>query len=157
MATNLQRQLSARIEESNLTINALEKKAGLKRSAVRNIVNGLSTKPRVENLRAIAHTLGCTIDELVSPEEHNPFTNFIPITKPDKPKPKPVYRWDSKLFRKAAIAVCDILDQNKNDLTFDSASKIVNEVYRFSLSKNDKDADKDFAKWLIEKTINNRW
>ena len=45
------------MEAMRLSIYALEKKAGLKRSAARNILQGFSKKPSAEALKAIAGVL----------------------------------------------------------------------------------------------------
>ena len=65
MSSYLQSQIQTRMEAKKLSIYALEKKAGLKRSAARNILQGFSKKPSAEALKAIANVLECTVDDLV--------------------------------------------------------------------------------------------
>ena len=61
----LQTRLRKKIDEAGVSPHALEKQAGLKRSAVQNILYGKSKKPSAEILGAITKILGCSINDLL--------------------------------------------------------------------------------------------
>lgn len=66
---SIQENLQTRMEDKDLSPHELERKAGLKESAVRNILSGRSSNPGIESLTAIADTLDCSIDDLVGKTE----------------------------------------------------------------------------------------
>lgn len=64
MNTSVAKQISVRMKAKNLSILMLEREAGLKNHAVRNILRGKSKRPSADILQAIADVLGCTVKEL---------------------------------------------------------------------------------------------
>src|SRR5438445_761981 len=61
----LQQRLKEKMTAIRISAHALEKQAGLKPSAVQNILHGRSKKPSAEILFAVAKILGCPVDELI--------------------------------------------------------------------------------------------
>jgi transcriptional regulator with XRE-family HTH domain len=142
MSSHLQEQIRTRMEAQDLTIYALEKKAGIKRSAARNILQGLSKKPGGEVLLAIAKALDCRIEDLLG-EDHEKAT----ITKTSTPKAN--YQWNEKLCLDSVKAVAKQLGDR--ELNFEQVLAIIKEVYRYSIKKNSDKADIDFVNWLVNK------
>jgi len=66
---NLKQKIREKLNEQNLSVAALEKKAGLKMSAVRNILRGQTRKPSAYTLKKISDALNCKIDDLLV-EDH---------------------------------------------------------------------------------------
>lgn len=60
----LQSNLNKIIKERNLQIVDLERKAGLKKNSVYNIVKGISKNPSVQSVQAIAEALGMSTEKL---------------------------------------------------------------------------------------------
>lgn len=69
MRTQVAQQISARMKAKNISIMTLEKMAGLKVHAVRNIIRGNSKHPSGEILQAVSDVLGCTVKDLLTKQE----------------------------------------------------------------------------------------
>jgi len=63
--TNLERMRRA----AGLTQQELERRSGVKQGLISLIERGLTKNPRVDTAAKLARALGCTIDELISPED----------------------------------------------------------------------------------------
>lgn len=140
MATNLQKQLQTRLEAKNLSINALEKQAGLRRSAVRNIILGFSKKPSAEVLSSIASILECSVDDLIGRSASTP-NKFTPTTG--------THPWNEKLFIDAIKATSKALHDKQLDLKLEQVLAMATETYKYSLGKKSEHIDKDFINWLV--------
>lgn len=85
MGTHIAKQIELRMKAQNISISILEKKAGVRPHAVRNILTGKSKSPSAVNLQAIADALGCTVKDLLeTPEalqEDNCFESLDEILK----------------------------------------------------------------------------
>jgi transcriptional regulator with XRE-family HTH domain len=145
MITHLQKQIKARIEAKNLSINALEKKAGLKRSAARNIIQGLSKKPSAEVLKSLAQVLECTVDDLLGENRSN-MPNSHKITAPSGQTP-----FNEKLFSESVKIVTKLFQAKGQEFTLEQVMYYAAETYKYSLTKESDKVDKDFAKWLVER------
>lgn len=139
MATALQIRLKHLMQEKNLRTSDLEKLAGLKMSAVRNIMLGKTKHPKAETLQAIVDVLGCTIADLLGKE-----------TQKEDAHPSPKVGCP-QLLLEAAQSLVSLLEQEKSELTLDQACLIIKETYAYSAQNNSKKADHQFAKWLFSK------
>src|SRR5580704_11655886 len=116
MASYLQEQIQTRMDAKKLSIYALEKKAGLKRSAARNILQGFSKKPSAEALKAIASVLDCTVDDLVGPvNESYSTSSIVKVTVPSKGS----HKWNEKLCADVMKLISKNLTDKKLDLKFE--------------------------------------
>ncbi len=88
---NLQKQLQMRIADNNLNARELERRAGLKMSAVRNILSGSSKNPGIEVIVAIARILNCSTDELLGFNQEK--------SKSEETKQKKIKLWDYALYK----------------------------------------------------------
>ena len=57
--------IQTRLEEQKLSVSEFERLAGLKRSALSNILSGKSKNPTLEVVISIANRLKCSIEELL--------------------------------------------------------------------------------------------
>ncbi len=144
---HLKQQIKTRMESKNLTASSVEKKSGLKVSAVRNILAGKSTNPGIETLVAIAEILECSADDLLGIESKNPFSS---PTKGHTKKATESHAWNSDLYKDALQVVDKLLAERNISLNVEQVLNIIKEVYLYSISGNDFKADKKFAKWVIE-------
>ena len=149
MSAYLQQQIRDRMEERNLSIYALEKKAGLNRSAVRNILQGFSKNPSVEILSAIALALDCTLNELVDPGKVVKTSERI--TARTSAKNKESVMWNESLYLDTAKVISKIAEEKGLSLNLDQINTFILEGYKYSIDKNSKSADKDFCKWLMRR------
>ena len=146
MHAYLQEQIRNRMTSKQLSIHALERKAGLKRSAVRNILQGLSKKPSAETLLSIAEALECSINDLVGPDYGGHLINaYI------KTQNKNTYPWNEQLYSEAVKMTSKCIQERTLELKLDQVVNLVNETYKYSLNKNSEKIDKDFTKWLVGK------
>lgn len=148
MSSYLQTQIQNRLEAKNLNIHSLEKKAGLKRSAARNIMQGFSKKPSADILKAIADVLECSLDDLVGPTNAN-ISNLAKTTF----LPKTSHSWNEKLYINVIKTISKILNDRKIEWSFEQIIALANESYKYSKSKKQDKIDQDFINWLVSRSI----
>lgn len=146
MTTPLANQILIRMRAKNLTIPLLEKKAGLTNHAVRNIVRGRSLKPNAETLNAIAHALGCTVEDLLEKKE-------IPQTKglsePKKEITNTPYDYPD-LLRETTDFVITFLQENEHDLSLEQVLNCVKLIYEGSIENDPvRINEQDAEFWMI--------
>ena len=133
----LSARLKKKMEEKNITAHALEKKAGLKTSAVHNILYGRSKNPSLNLVQTIAEALDCTLSELLG---NNESLNLNPDIK-----------WDCDLYVGCLQTVSQLLKWKKMTFSRQKILECVDEVYLYSLKSDRKTADEHFAEWFIVK------
>ena len=139
---NLQGQIETRMHERNLNARELERRAGLKISAVRNILSGQSKNPGIEVITAMAKILNCSTDELLG-IEHNK-------EKSEAPKPKVIDLWDYNLYENCLKETQNYLQSKDLKPQGEQILFFVREAYIYSLEGKDKKADLRFIKWIID-------
>lgn len=136
----LQSQLRNRMQDQGISAHALEKRAGLKPSAVQNILQGKSKRPTALLLQAISRELNCSIQDLLGEGEG---VSFIA-------KEKIFHEWNSKLYVEAIQIVEELLLQKKIEATKGTVLKYSEEIYRYSIESQLGQLDRYFANWLID-------
>jgi transcriptional regulator with XRE-family HTH domain len=149
MSAILQKQIQRKLDEKNLTVNALEKMAGLKRSAARNILDGYSKKPSAETLKSIADVLGCSVEDLMVPED----ARLASMPAQSNVASKITHSWNEKLYVDSIKAISKKLADKKLDLKFEQVTQLAGEVYKYSLAKKTEKIDQDFINWLVNKNF----
>lgn len=151
---SLSKKIKERIHEKGLSTHALEKRAGLKPSAVQNILYGRSKNPSITIIQAIAHALGCKITDLIEDDmaassltkkENASFPSFQREEREAKD-------WDQNLYLQCFQEVNTLLEQERLVLSREKILEIVEEIYTYSQGNRMSMPDKYFSKWLIEKT-----
>ena len=136
IAQNLKRIM----EEKRVSINALERRAGVKPSAVQNIVYGRSKSPGINTIRAIAQALECSIAELIGSE-----------ASPSIENPSITRQWDIDLYVASLNTVFNLSKDRNSTLSSNDLFFCTEEIYRYSLAADKKQPDQDFAKWILDK------
>lgn len=150
----LGQKIKEKISEVGISVHALEKKAGLKQSAVQNILYGKSQKPSLHIMQAIAQALNCSVLELLEEE-----TEINPSPGEYSSPPKTPLRgnneiWNSDLYVDV-ISMVNVLSKKMSlSLSKEKMLNCAEEVYAYSLKNNKNKPDKHFAEWLVEKTSN---
>lgn len=144
MTSILQYQLKTRLADKNLTVSALEKRAGLGTNSVRKILIGTSKDPGIRVLRAIANVLGCSVSELLG-EKQEPFSPLSSFHQ------KKSYVWDLTLYLQASKIVDGFIKRKELTLPALRVTEIIWEVYTFSFSKDTPAIDLNFCEWLFNK------
>lgn len=138
MGNPLQENLRWHLTQKKLSAHSLEKKAGLKPSAVQNILQGKSKRPAASLLQAIASEIGCTIEDLLedeSPQAH--------------PQNAPTKDWNLKLYANALHTVQALLEKKGLILSKEETLKCVDEIYLYSIKSSEEIVDERFADWLV--------
>jgi len=138
-------KLRRKMLEAGFSAHALEKKAGLKRSAVQNILYGKSKKPGAEILHAITTVLGCSMNELL--EQH---PTYLETNKPLQSSEQP-HSLDMALYAKVVQVANEILKINNIVPNKQDALNYINEMYHYSVQAKQEDVDRNFAEWLYQK------
>lgn len=141
MATFLQTRLKQLMQEKSLTTSDLEKLAGLKISAVRNILLGRTKRPKAETLQAIVEVLGCTIGELLG-KELPPAQETIPDSLPLEHR---------GLLLEATQSLINLLEKEGKSITLDQAWLVIKETYTYAVQQDPKVIEERFVKWLLSK------
>jgi transcriptional regulator with XRE-family HTH domain len=147
--SNLQLKLKTYLQDQNLSVAELERRAGLKTSAVKNILSGQSKKPSGEMLLSISRVFGCTITDLLGePEETSP---SLVSSKVNECMSQNVA--DLQFFSKATNIVSDLIEHNYKEktITLGNLVNIIWEVYNYSMKNTYPKVDAKFAEWFIER------
>lgn len=139
---NLQDQIETRMYEKNLNARELERRAGLKISAVRNILSGQSKNPGIEVIAAMAKILNCSTDELLGIEYKK--------DRSEAPKPKVIDAWDYDLYENCLKETQNYLQSKNLKPQGEQILFFIREAYTYSLEGQDKKADLRFIKWIID-------
>lgn len=140
-------QIKAKMLQRGISAHALEKRAGLRPSAVHNILYGRSRNPSITIIQAIAQALECKVSDLIDEE--------VPSQKSDTRSSDefPVPSWEPEIYLKSFETVNSILKNKKINLSKEKALEIVDEVYLYALKGKKQTPDSLFAEWIIEKYI----
>jgi transcriptional regulator with XRE-family HTH domain len=125
----------------------LEKKAGLKMSAVRNILTGKSNNPGIEVLSAIARLLGCSVDELTGETKSQSYISTIA----DLNKTKLTHTWNIELYQDCLNAIQHQIQIKNFKPTMEQILFFVKEAYIY-YGKIFKDEMKEFQRILSQQT-----
>lgn len=139
---NLQEQIENRMQDKNLNARELERRAGLKISAVRNILSGQSKNPGIEVIAAISKLLDCSTDELLGISYEK--------SKSEAPKQKVINVWDYNLYENCLKEVHSYLESKNLKTQAEQILFFIREAYIYSLEGKDKKADLRFIKWIID-------
>lgn len=157
MKNILNERLKQKMDESGLSVHALEKKAGLKRSAIQNILHGRSKKPSAEILFAISKVFGCSMRELL--DKNSPSVRYhgstprLPATPSVTPSPHNELPIDIELYVKAAKTAEKVFKQYSTRYNETAALTYILEIYQYSSKNHHENIDSCFAEWLFKKTF----
>jgi transcriptional regulator with XRE-family HTH domain len=150
--------VAARIKEKlvqkGISAHALEKKAGLRASAVHNILYGRSKNPSVTIIQAIAQALECSVTDLIDQNvsdheevsqhqgQRNAFQDYCGNAE-----------WSPELYLHCFTTVNHLLKKKRAELSKEKFFGVVEEVYLYSARDGNYEADKRFSEWIISKSI----
>ncbi|MBT4963273.1 MAG: helix-turn-helix transcriptional regulator [Francisellaceae bacterium] len=129
-------KISNYLHKNKISVSEFERKAGLKQSAVRNILYGKSKSPTIDTIQVIANELGLTVDMLLSKNSDN--DDFISNDIVDM---KIMKDTASKLFSELLSSGAEI------DLT--EIFTLLKESYCYSMKKGKVDGD--FIEWMLNR------
>ncbi len=146
MTSIVAQKIKTKMTEQRFTVASLEREAGLKIHAVRNILLGKSKNPSADTLKAISNVLGCTVDDLLNSENE---TNQTLGSR----NHAAVEVQNSKLFRDVVDAVWEVFEEHQKTPTYKDLSFMILEVYQYSVENNSEKIDKSFMSWLYSRNF----
>ena len=151
--TAISRHIKEKMVEKGLSAHALEKLAGLKLSAVQNIIYGRSKNPSVNILIPIAQALGCTVSDLLEEDREIAAAPKEEATAKAVATATPSHNtlWNADLYIATFQIINALSKEKKITLSKDKMFSSVDETYAYSLKNKKNRPDKHFAEWLLEK------
>ena len=147
--SHLQNYIRKKLEEKNMSINALERVAGLKANAVHNILKGASRNPKKETLAAIASTFECSVKDLTEGvDETEIISSSNTQTKTSLETNPP---WDPSLYLKIIETLTTLLSDKAILPPTKKIHSLIWEIYLYSLSHEDRKVDPRFVEWFVNK------
>ncbi|MBS0184773.1 MAG: helix-turn-helix transcriptional regulator [Proteobacteria bacterium] len=147
--SHLQNYIRKKLEEKNMSINALERVAGLKTNAVHNILKGASKNPKKETLLAIATTFECSVKDLT--EGIDETEGLTSSSSQDKTSQEANPTWDPDLYAKIIEILTPILAKRTTLPLTKKIHSLIWEIYLYSFFHEEKKVDPRFVEWLINK------
>ncbi len=156
MSSAVQKNIFERMRARKLTITALEKKAGLKPQAVRNILHGHIKKPAADTLQAIAKALDCTIIDIM---EMSPSTTEALIHQDDEKTAEQSTKEEilivyPKIIAESSQLVSKYLEDHNYNAALNHYFEIIKQIYLYTTKKENKEIDPAFVEWLLENQFN---
>ena len=144
----------------SISVNELERRAGVKPYSIRNILHGKSSKPSAEIVFAIAKEIGCSVEELLS-------SNFIEGKKQNNPSTLEcdnlsveeilrIYRhctFDKELYASIEDIVNQYINTNSLIISFWKYIAGVSEIYQYCYENNTKLLDSRYANWWLKRNF----
>jgi len=151
--TSIAEIIKEKMHEQGLSAHALEKRAGLKNSAVQNILYGRSKNPSIKILTAISQVLNCNISQLIGDESIGNLDedNQMRGSQSSKLTVNEDRPWHADLYISSFNLVSSLFRKNNTSFTKNKLLTIIDEVYLYSYKQNLNEPDKNFAEWLVSK------
>lgn len=137
----LQKNLEKIIKERNYQVTELERKAGLKKNNIYNILKGISKKPSAELLQAVADALGVTVKDLYNPTAET--RNYLNED-------------DFALIEKIIKNVIEEIRNLGLKVTEVDLVNVVLEVFNYSKPDSQKELDKKFINWILQQRVHKK-
>jgi len=141
---NLQTNLKSKLLQSNLSIREVERRAGLNRSALSNILEGKSKNPTLHTLYALAEALECSLSDFMETAAQEETKNLTPKVQIAFPAVVPLLH-----------ETMDIVENCFKNIEFEPNLEqfwiCVKKVYLHALENHNNEIDPLYAEWLIDK------
>ena len=147
----LQQRLKQKMSDLGISANALEKQAGLKRSAVQNILQGRSKKPSAQILHAITKILNCNITDLISSSSAHMLE--MPLANKDMSNNAVAIPINMSMYAEAVQIANELFKELALQPPAEKALEYIDEIYQYSVRSEKHHIDKNFAQWLLQKSF----
>lgn len=142
MSESLKENLKTKLKEVGMSYSDLGEKSGVKFTAIKNILNGRTQNPGAISLLALAKSLNCSVEELITGD---------PSATTNKHKDLPIENY--KLFLAGAEKIAEFIERNNIVINQGKFIFSINEIYQYALKKKWKNIDPDFVEWYLEKGL----
>lgn len=141
MSANLASNIKRLLDESRLSVMGLEKKAGLKTNAVRNILSGHTKKPSAETVLAISRALGCSLSQIIEDDrEHQSALEEMGFE-------------NVALFKSTVLYFLDFYEKNALIATNTVFIESIHHIYKYLSDNNKGQFDERFADWFLSRQL----
>ena len=130
----LKQNLTKILEKQNISCGKLEKRSGLSRNFISNILRDTKRSPNIDSIIKLATTLNMSLDELVG----LPTKNIAYDVKID----------NLPLFLEVSTFILDKLKNHSQVISSSNIFKITLDVYSYSKAQNKM--DKKYATYCVE-------
>jgi len=137
MIDNIKKQIINRVKAKNLTLAKLEAQIGVPKGTVTSIINGRSTNPGIRLIKLIADGLDCPVGAIV--QDYFEYNNQKAI--------------NYDLLMKCFNSIVEIINKQGYKCDINNFIHLLNESYKFLITKNSGVFDSKFIEWIIEKTL----
>lgn len=138
---NIRKNIVTLMEANRYEVHELERRAGLKKNNIYNIIKGLSKKPSAEILYSIAIVFGVSIEDLMRDN----------ITSP-----KYLDNTELELMASTVKAVTDEIKKLKLNVTEVDIVNITQESLAYCLANKMRKLDKKFINWVLVQKYGHR-
>ena len=138
MAGHIKDIILIKLAQNNMTAYSLEKKMGLNRNTVLNIIRGNTKQPLAENLFKIAQGLNCSIEELLNLELTDKSSHALEVID------------NLDMFRSCIDSIVQVFKEQNISPTFTQIIILSKEVYLYCLDNNNQ-VDLNFIRYLVKK------
>jgi transcriptional regulator with XRE-family HTH domain len=140
---SLPANIKKKMEALHLTAYAVEKRTGIKKSTIYNILLGRVKSPSIDTVYAISKALDCNVSDLIGKDEVHPLftedsTGYI-------------LNW--QLYIDTLVKVGILLGKTDIKTNKHRIYELIEEVYQYSLRTKKQSIDPDFAEWAIHKVF----
>lgn len=145
MEHQLQTKLRFLLEKNSLSVAEAERQAGLKTSAIRNILNGQSRNPSAQTLQKLSHVLDCSIYDLLDNiGEEKPVPHQVSCDLE-------IENFD--LLSQSVTIICKMANDLGKTTSINNFFYLAEQIYKYSISSDSKTIDRNFAKWIINEKL----
>lgn len=141
MHQSLKTKIAQILAHEQISVAAFERRMGLNRNVIQNILRGVTKLPGYETLQAIAEACHCSVEELTSDRAIHYKDTQSTIAQP-------------QLLQSVFTVTYRFI--TTNNLSFPSCAQLfglIEEIYMFSLKSSTEEVDVKFAEWLLEKAL----
>ena len=139
MQENLKNKIQEYLTNTGATVASFERKVGVDRAAIYNILRGSSKNPGIVTVIKIADVLDCSLDELLDRK------NFRPSNANKN------YAYNNTLFHECCDFITKyFLNNQTNNAKLSDVQKYLEEIYSYSIENNIESVDSRFANWLLK-------
>lgn len=142
MTLSLASKLKEEISSLNISISEFERRAGIARGTVQNILLGKSKSPSIKTISAIATALNCSTEELMKSVDEGIYTsskNSLNIG----------------ILKVCTTGLLKKLEKMDVDLSLNEYFSLVRDLYAYQTDNPKKNTlDDTFLNWIIKKNLN---
>ena len=133
-------QIRKRLKERNISAHAFEKKAGISKSTLQNILQGRSKNPSINVLKSVASALECTLSELLGDTDAGYFKETDEHVT-----------WVPERYAYAVSVTWKACKDANFSLSRERFFEVAQEIYAYCIQYHRETVDRSFVDWVIRK------